>query len=136
MNQKAISVKKFLKNSMKLLRSPFPVMLLTLFSRRAFTGHLGTQKALEHSKGTLGALHGHCRRTWGIKALRHSGTGKALGHLDPRALRHSDTRKGNWVLWHLRHLGTYVVKHLSTQALEGHLSTQTLTHSRHSRHFS
>ena len=130
-NQKSISVKKFLKNCMKLLRCPFPVMLQKLFTWRAFTGHLGTKKALEHSKSTLAALHGYCKSTWKIKVLRHLGTRRALGHLDPRALRHSDTRKGTWVLGHSRHLGTYVVKYLSIQALEGHLSTQTLTHARH-----
>ena len=44
---------KFLKISIKLLRSPFSVMLKTCFTRRALKGHWDTQGTLRrHSKGT------------------------------------------------------------------------------------
>ena len=63
-----------------------PVMLQTFITRRAFTGHLGTKNTLEHSKGTQSALQGHCKSTWGIKALGNLGTRRVLGHLGTRAL--------------------------------------------------
>ena len=44
---------KVLKNCIKLLKSPFQVMLQTFFTSRALKGHLGTQRALEsYSKST------------------------------------------------------------------------------------
>lgn len=71
---------KFFKNSIKLLRSQFPVA--DLFIRRALKGHLGTQvtRTLEH--------------------LRHSGTRRALGHLGTQ---------GTCVLGHLKCLGTWAL---------------------------
>ena len=54
---------KFFKNSIKLLKSPFPVMLQTSLTRRALRRklerHLGTQT---------------------LKALGHSGARRAFGH--------------------------------------------------------
>ena len=50
---------KFLKISIKLLRSPFSVKLQTCFTRRALRGHWDTQRTLRrHSKGTE-TLEGH-----------------------------------------------------------------------------
>ena len=46
---------KFLKITTKLLRSPFPVMLETFFTRK------NIQRTLGYTKGTKGALRGHLR---------------------------------------------------------------------------
>ena len=99
------------KNSIKLLTSPFTVMLQTFFTRRALKGNLGTQMALEgnlathgtrsieHSKGSW-ALEGQSS-TQGTSAFWHSstsGTRRALkrwGFKGTRALSHS---KGTWKL--------------------------------------
>ena len=59
---------KFLKNSVKLLSSPFPVILETIFSLRALKSY---------SKGTLRSLQGHFNDIWALE-----------GHLGTRALRH------------------------------------------------
>ena len=50
---------KLLFYSIKLLRSPFLVKLLTFFTRKALKGHLGTRRALES----------HFKGTWALKAL-------------------------------------------------------------------
>ena len=79
---------KFFKNSMRPLRSPFPVMLQSYFNRRVVKGHLGTQRSLEgeleHSKSTRGAVkenlstrrapQGHSKDTRKLRALGHSST--------------------------------------------------------------
>ena len=59
---------KFLKSPIKLIRSPCPVMLQTVFIRKALQGH---------SKGTPRALEGHLG-TW---AYRYFGTRGLKGHL-------------------------------------------------------
>ena len=72
------------------------------------------------SKSTL---KGHSKST--PRALGHSGTPralKALGQLGTRALE---------ALGHSRLLGTWALRNLGTQALEGHLGIQALEHSRH-----
>ena len=51
---------RFLKDSVKPLRSPFSVILQTFFTQKGFKGHLFTQrvlKALKHLRGL--ALKGH-----------------------------------------------------------------------------
>ena len=60
----------FLKSPLKLLRSPFPVILLEEHSNGTLKG---TQKTLEHSKSTLRAL-GHSRHSdaRARKAIGHS----------------------------------------------------------------
>ena len=62
----------FFKNSIKTQRSPLPVMLQTLFTRRALKaleGHLkGTHRALKGHLRTRRAL-GYSKNTWGLKAL-------------------------------------------------------------------
>ena len=90
---------KFLKNSIKLLRSPFPVILESC-SRRELKRHLGTQRALQRHLGTQGiwAL-GHLRLSGTQRALGHSGTQtalKALGYLGTWAPGHS----GTWAMGH------------------------------------
>ena len=57
----------FLKNSTKLLRSPFPVTLLTFLLEE----HSKGTWTLKHSNGTQRALERHSKGTW---ALRHSVT--------------------------------------------------------------
>ena len=103
-------VKGFWK-TIKLVKSPFPVMLQTFFTWRSFKGHLDTQGALErHSRSTQGALDlskGTRRALQGNS--RHLGTWKALEH--PRhlcscTLGHS---KGTCAL---SHSGTRVLKAL------------------------
>ena len=47
---------EILRNSIKLLRSSFPVMLLTSFTGRALKYHSSTQRTLEQSKGTQWSL--------------------------------------------------------------------------------
>ena len=66
---------KVFKNSIKLLASPFIVMLQTFFSRRAPKGKLGTQRALKWYLGT-----------WALEYLKALGKSRLLG---PWALRHS-----------------------------------------------
>ena len=65
-------------------------------------------------------------------------------HWTPRAFEGDTLRslqghsKSTWSLGHLMHSGTWALKalgHLGTRALEGHLDTQALGHSKHSRHF-
>ena len=106
---------KVLKNCIKLLKSPFQVMLQTFLLEEhskgtwAPKGHSRvTQRALEYWNGTPRALQGHSR---------HSGT-QVL-----EAFRHSK------VLWHLGSQSTWALRHLSTQALEGYLGTQAIGHS-------
>ena len=44
---------KFFKNSIKLLRCLFSILLQTFYTHRELKGDLGSQRALErHSKGT------------------------------------------------------------------------------------
>ena len=83
----------------KLLRSPFPVILHIFFTKRAIKGHLDIQSALQgHSKGTARAL----QRYLGTQDIR-----RAFGHS-----RHLDT----WALSHLK--GTWPLRHLGTCAFE------------------
>ena len=65
--------KTFLKISIKLLTSLFPVMLQTFFIRRALKGH---------SNDTPRTLQGYLftQDTMFLEYLRDSGTGRALGH--------------------------------------------------------
>ena len=102
---------KFFKKSIKLLTSPFLVMLQTFLLK-------------EHSKENC-ALKGHSTRelehTKGIWAL------KAIGHLGTRALE---------ALGHSRHLGTgvleghskstWALRHLNTQGTRGTLFSRLL----------
>ena len=94
---------KNFKNSIKLLKSPFIVMLQTFFylSSQWEIGHSHwTPRAFEGD--TLRSLQGHSKSTWSLGHLMHSGTWalKALGHPGTWAREHS---KGTWTL---RHLGT------------------------------
>ena len=58
--------------SLKLLRDPFSVILLTFSTQLALKEHSrDTQRALEPSKITPRELHGHSKGTWILKALRH-----------------------------------------------------------------
>ena len=102
---------RFLKDSIKLLWSPFPVMLQTFFTRRALKGHSWvTQRALNHSIGTLRAFQAHLdtqgdrdSSTWGIWALKgylSSRALNALGHLGTRALEAVRHLKFTWMLRH------------------------------------
>ena len=93
---------KFFKKSIKLLTSPFLVMLQTFLLKEhskencALKGH--STRELEHTKG-IWALKvlGHSRQlgTWALEHLRHSGTQGtwALGYSKGtrRALGHSGT---------------------------------------------
>ena len=64
---------------MKLLRSPFLVILQTFFTQRVLKGKLGSPRALQWHLDIL-------------KHLRYSGTRRAFGHVGTRAVeRHSDT---------------------------------------------
>ena len=70
----------FLKISIKLLTSPFSVMVQTFFIRRALKRHLGTTTTLQgQSEGTCSHLFIHSAFTRLLKHLRDSGTGRALG---------------------------------------------------------
>ena len=83
----------------------------------------------------LKAIKGHSEGNVSTPALRalgrlgHSGTQRALGHLDTRGtgalghVRHSDTQRARG------HSSTRALKHLSTLALEGHFGTRALRHS-------
>ena len=137
---------KFLKNSRKLLRSPFPVNVAVLFTWRALKAYLRvSQRILQHSKGTRRALQEH---TKGIpRALGHWRHSRHLDHWALEALGHM----GTWLVEHLRysetqraleHLGTRARKalgHLDTQAFGDfkgtwvlrHLGTRVLGHTRH-----
>ena len=58
-------------------------MLQTPFSRRAFRGELGTQRAFQgHLKGTLRSLQEDSKSTWVLK-----------GHLSTRGF---EALKGQW----------------------------------------
>ena len=56
---------KFLENSIKLLKIPFPVMLHNFFTLRALKGQLGTQWALQGHSGTQALeVLGNSNDTW------------------------------------------------------------------------
>ena len=90
---------KFLKNPIKLLASPFPMMLQTIL----LEGHLkgdwaledhsnDTCRALGRSKGTKGirrSLRGYSNGTLALKTLRCLFNWKALGHSGTLSLGHS-----------------------------------------------
>ena len=81
----------FLKNSIKLLRSPFPVTLLTFLLEE----HSKGTWTLKHSNGTQRALERHSKGTWALKTLGHIvhlGTRALEGHLGTQALGHLRTR--------------------------------------------
>ena len=85
-------------------RTPEALKRLEIWGTRWALGHLGTRhSALEGHLGTQGT-----QGTWALKALGHS--------------------KGTWALGHPRHLDTWTLRHLGTQALERHLGTQALGH--------
>ena len=71
---------KVFKNSIKLLKSPFLVMLLIFFSKST-KGKLGALRAILGYFG-IRALEGHLG-TRVLKALGHLGT-QTFGHLDTR----------------------------------------------------
>ena len=88
---------------MKLLKSPFPVMLLAFSIQRVLKVHLGTQMLLEgHSKGILSiwrALEGHLN-TWDNRVLEwHLGTQALEGHFDTKALIHLGTHTSRHVIY-------------------------------------
>ena len=95
---------KVFKNPIKLLTSPFLVMLQTFLleehSKGRELGHSGTRRReIWHTKGTPRALQGHSKGT--PRAL------KAFGHLGiqaPKALGYS---KAIWTLGYSRHLGMF-----------------------------
>ena len=95
----------FFKSSIKLLTSPFLIMLHTFFA-------LSTQRVLVHLKGTPRALEGYLdtRRALGISVTQDN---LALETLEDylkytrRALRYS------------RQLGTQALKHLTTRDTQG-----------------
>ena len=64
--------------SLKLLKGPFSVILLTFSAQLALKEHSrNTQRALEPLKITPRELQGHSKGTWILKALQafgHSGT--------------------------------------------------------------
>ena len=108
-----ICSEKFLKNSVKLLRSPFPVMLLTFFTRRALRGHsdtqrqsLVTQRVLKHSKGTWRELKRHSKDIWALKGHLGARAPKAFGNFGTGTLEALGHLKGTWALWDSRELGT------------------------------
>ena len=105
---------KFLKKSIKLLTSPFLVMLQTFLledhskENCALKGHSrGTLRSLQEQSGTR-AHEGHLgtQGTWALKTT---------GHLGTRALE---------ALGHSRHLGTWVLGHSKgTRRALGHSGT-------------
>ena len=121
---------KFLKNSVKLLRSPFPVMLLTFFTRRALRGHsdtqrqsLVTQRVLKHSKGTGRELKRHSKDIWALKGHLGAQAPKAFGNFCTGTLEALGHLKGTCKLGHSRELGTWPLEgNLGTWAL-GYLDT-------------
>ena len=120
---------KVFKKSIKLLTSPFHLMLQNLFTRRALK---------DHSKGTLRSLQGHSKGNWAINAPEgHLDTWafKALGHSGSQALKELGLSKDTWTLGHLRHLNTLALRHLGIRALKEHLSSRAVGYSRHLRHF-
>ena len=96
---------KVLKNSIKLLRSPFPVMLLTFFTPRALQGQLDAQMSLK--------MHLNTRRTLGV----YLGT---QGNWVVEHLRYSED---TWTLGQTRYLSTWVLEHLGTQRALGQSTT-------------
>ena len=101
--------------TLKLLTSPFLVMLQTSFTQWALKGKLGTSRAFQgHSQVTLG--YSDTRRE--LETFRHLGTGgtralKALGYL------------GTWVL----------EGHSGTQALEPlYLADSPVSKTNHQKH--
>ena len=132
---------KFLKISIKLLRSPFSVMLKTCFTRRALKGHWDTQgtlrrhsKGLKHSKSTRRAIHRHSKGTLAIKAIEHSSTWgirTALRHLGIQGTLALEGNLSTRALNILRHLATLAPGHLKgTWALRDS-STRVIGHSPH-----
>ena len=109
-DQKAISVKNLLKDSIKLLRSPFPVMLQTFFTGRAFKEHFGTQGALKK------APHGHSNGTPRAPGdSRHAETWIFTGQFDTWVLETLGDSNNTWVI---THSGTLTLRYSkSTQAL-------------------
>ena len=91
---------KVFKNSIKLLTTPFFVMLQTFFAQKALNGKLdiqeGTRSALGYSSTQSTCPCGYAG-TWGIEPLRHS---KGTCVLDTQGT------------WALRHLGTWTLKAL------------------------
>ena len=80
---------------MKLLRSPFLVILQTFFTQRALKGKFGSPRALQWHLDTQGTWLLSHSSTWGTQAPEgHLGTW-ALGQL-----------KGTQTLWHLETRGT------------------------------
>ena len=112
-------LKSFQKSSTKLLRSSFPVMLQTFFTRRVLKRNLSTQRntwrALKRHLSTRRSLQGHTKGT--PKVLAHKGH---LGTQGSWALGHSDT-------WHsgtrraLGYSGTQTLEHLGTRGTRGTL---------------
>ena len=96
---------KVFKNPIKLLTSPFLVMLQTFLLeehskgtwalRHSKKGNLAHQR---HSKGTPRALQGNSKGTRALKAFGH------LGIQAPKALGYS---KAIWTLGYSRHLGMF-----------------------------
>ena len=70
-------------------------------------------------------------------ALTLDSKGIRGGHfkVTPRTLEKYLVTRALDALGHLGTQGTWALRHLSTRALEGHLDTQALGHSKHSRHF-
>ena len=109
-----LSSEVFLKNSQ---RSPFQIMLQTIFTRRALKGHCtwtfkghsrDIQKVLQHCKCIPRALQGQ------FKAPRHSNNWDT---------RHS---KGTQALGYSGHLGTWAPRHMGTWVLQGNLGTRDI----------
>ena len=120
---------KVFKKSIKLLTSPFLLMLQNLFTRRALK---------DHSKGTLRSLQGHSKGNWAINAPEgHLDTWafKALGHSGSQALKELGLSKDTWTLGHLRHLNNLALRHLGIRVLKEHLCSRAVGYSRHLRHF-
>ena len=105
---------KFFKKSIKLLTSPFLVMLQTFLLKEhskencALKGH--STRELEHTKGI-----------WALKVLGHS---RQLGTWALEHLRHS-RHLGTWVLeGHSK--STWALRHLNTQGTRGTLFSRLL----------
>ena len=87
---------KVFKNSIKLLTTPFFVMLLTFFAQRALNGKLDIQR---HSKGTWALEHSKQLPMWVRRHLGNWATPTLEGCLCTRNSRHLGTQP-------LGHLGT------------------------------
>ena len=100
---------------MKLLSSPLLVMFQISFSQRALKWKLGTQ---EHSKST-----------WTLRVL------KALKHLDTRNTLALEGHLGTRAVKVLGQSDTGALGHSKGTWARGHVDTQAIGLSRHSRHF-